>query len=214
MAQLPRTTRLVQSASPQVVALPIPDSEVALVAALQAGRADARHVLFDRYSRDVERVLFRVLGPDTELADLLQDVFVVALGSIDQVRDPRALRGWLTGIAVRKARKCIVKRQRWRLIQYFAPSDVPEQEALVAPLEISEALRCTYEVMSRLPADERVAFALRFIDGMELTAVASACSVSLATIKRRLARAQRTFTNLAWQHPALAEWLEPKGSQS
>jgi RNA polymerase sigma-70 factor (ECF subfamily) len=150
-----------------------------------------------------------VLGPDTELADLLQDVFVVALGSIHQVRDPRALRGWLTGIAVRKARKCIVKRQRWRLIQFFAPADVPEQEASVAPLEVSEALRCTYEVMGKLPADERVAFALRFIDGMELTAVATACNVSLATIKRRLSRAQRTFTELASEHAALAEWVKP-----
>lgn len=214
MSQSPRTTRIAQSASPQVVALPIPDSEVALVAALQAGRADARHALFDRYSRDVERVLFRVLGPDTELADLLQDVFVVALGSIDQVRDPRALRGWLTGIAVRKARKCIVKRQRWRIIQFFGPADVPEQEALVAPLEISEALRCTYEVMARMPADERVAFALRHIDGMELTSVAAACNVSLATIKRRLSRAQRTFTALASQQPSLAEWLAPKASES
>jgi RNA polymerase sigma-70 factor (ECF subfamily) len=214
MTQAPKASRLAKSQEPQVVALPIPESEVALVAALQAGRPDARRALFERYARDVERVLFRVLGPDNELADLLQDVFVVALGSIDQVRDPRALRGWLTGIAVRKARKCIVKRQRWRLIQFFAPSDVPEQEALVAPAEISEALRCTYEVMSRLPADERVAFALRHIDGMELTAVAAACDVSLATIKRRLSRAQRTFGTLAAQHPALSEWMTPKGELS
>lgn len=213
MASSPRIPRIASATQRQVVELPIPESDVALVAALQAGRAEARRALFDRYSRDVERVLFRVLGPDTELADLLQDVFVVALGSIDQVRDPRALRGWLTGIAVRKARKCIVKRQRWRLIQFFAPADVPEQEASVPPLEVSEALRCTYEVMSRLPADERVAFALRFIDGMELTAVAAACNVSLATIKRRLSRAQRTFTTLASEHAALAEWVE-RGEQS
>ena len=210
MAHSPRSPRLAPATAPQVVELPIPESEVALVAALQAGRAEARRALFDRYSRDVERVLFRVLGPDTELADLLQDVFVVALGSIDQVRDPRALRGWLTGIAVRKARKCIVKRQRWRLIQFFAPADVPEQEAAVAPVEVSEALRCTYEIMGQLPADERVAFALRHIDGMELTAVAAACNVSLATIKRRLARAQRTFNALASEHAALAEWVQPE----
>lgn len=213
MASLNRPTRKNPPHS-QVVALPIPESEAALVAGVQAGRADARRALFDRYSRDVERVLFRVLGPDTELADLLQDVFVVALGSIDQVRDPRALRGWLTGIAVRKARKCIVKRQRWRLIQFSAPADVPEQEAVVAPLEVSEALRCTYDVMAQLPADERVAFALRHIDGMELTTVAAACNVSLATIKRRLSRAQRKFNELAARQPALAEWLEPAEAES
>ena len=191
-----------------MVELPIPDTDAALVAALRAGRADAGRTLFDRYGRDIERVLFRVLGPDAELSDLLHDVFLVALTSVSQVRDPNALRGWLTGIAVRKARKCIVKRQRWRIIQFFGHSDVPEGEARVAPVEVSEALRCTYAVLERLPADERLAFALRHIDGMELTAVAAACGVSLATIKRRLSRAQRTFVRIAAEHDSLAPWLE------
>lgn len=192
----------------RVVELPIPETDAALVAALRADRADAGKTLFKRYGKDVERVLFRVLGPDVDHADLLHDVFVAALTSIDQVRDPNALRGWLTGIAVRKARKCIVKRRRWRIIQFFAPMDMPEAEARTTPTEVSEALRCTYEVLNKLPADERLAFALRHIDGMELTAVATACGVSLATIKRRLSRAQRTFVLLASKHAVLAEWLE------
>jgi RNA polymerase sigma-70 factor (ECF subfamily) len=192
----------------RVVELPIADNDAALVAALRAGRPDAGRRLFERYGRDIERVLFRVLGPDNELPDLLHDVFVAGLTSIDQVREPSALRGWLTGIAVRKARKCIVKRRRWRIIQFFAPGDMPEGEARVTPLDVSEALRCTYEVLGRLPPDERVAFALRHIDGMELTSVASACGVSLATIKRRLARAQRAFVRMAGEQDALVPWLE------
>jgi RNA polymerase sigma-70 factor (ECF subfamily) len=206
-APIVRNVHPVTGSHPKVVELPIPDSDAALVAALRAGRVDAGRTLFDRYGRDIERVLFRVLGPDTELSDLLHDVFLVALTSIDQVREPSALRGWLTGIAVRKARKCIVKRQRWRIIQFFAPTDMPEGEARNAPLEVTEALRCTYEVLGRLPTDERLAFALRHIDGMELTAVAAACNVSLATIKRRLSRAQRTFVRIATDHDALAPWL-------
>jgi RNA polymerase sigma-70 factor (ECF subfamily) len=207
-ATKPRAGQSPAAADHRVVELPIAESDAALVGALRAGRAEAGKALFKRYGKDVERVLFRVLGPDLELADLLQDVFVAALTSIDQVRDPNALRGWLTGIAVRKARKCIVKRRRWRLIQFFAPMDMPEGEARVASVEVSEALRCTYEVLGRLPPDERLAFALRHIDGMELTAVASACGVSLATIKRRLSRAQHTFVGIAREHGALAEWLE------
>ena len=86
--------------------------------------------------------------------------------------------------------------------------DMPEGEARTTPTEVSEALRCTYELLGKLPPDERLAFALRHIDGMELTAVAAACGVSLATIKRRLARAQATFVSMASQHAVLAEWLE------
>jgi RNA polymerase sigma-70 factor (ECF subfamily) len=52
---------------------------------------------------------------------------------------------------------------------------------------------------------------LRYIDGMELTAVAQACGVSLATIKRRLSRAQVTFSALAARQSVLVEWLETGG---
>jgi RNA polymerase sigma-70 factor (ECF subfamily) len=210
----PRTTPIGQPAASRVIELPIPVSNAALVAALKSGRIEARKVLFDRYSDEIERLLYRVLGPDPELVDLLQDVFVAALTSIHQLRDPHALAGWLRGIAVRKARKCILKRQRWRFIQLSPPSELPEAEALVPPAEVSEALRCTYVVLNRLPADERVAFALRFIEGMELSQVAEACGVSLATIKRRLSRAQASFTRLAAEQPALAEWLAPGGDAS
>jgi RNA polymerase sigma-70 factor, ECF subfamily len=192
----------------QVVALPIPESDVALVAAIKAGRPEARAALFDRYADDVQRVLYRVLGPDSEVADLVQDVFVAALTSIGQLRDPNALRSWLTGIAVHKARKCILRRRRWRFIHFLAPGELPEREALLPSVEVSEALRCTYAVLERMPADERLAFALRFIDGMELTAVAEARGVSLATIKRHLRKAQETFLRLATEHDALAPWLE------
>jgi RNA polymerase sigma-70 factor (ECF subfamily) len=192
----------------RVIELPSRVSDAALVAALQAGRMEARKVLFDRHADEVERILYRVLGPDSELVDLMQEVFLAALSSIGQLRDPNALSGWLRGIAVNKARKLILRRRRWRFVRSFAPSELPETEALTAGPELSDALRCTYAVLAELPADERVAFCLRFVDGMELTQVAEACGVSLATIKRRLARAQRTFTELAAGHAALAEWVE------
>lgn len=204
----PRPGAAPQVAKRQVVALPLRDSDIALVAALKAGRADARSALFERYASDVQRVLYRVLGPDAEVVDLVQDVFVAALTSIGQLRDPSALRSWLTGIAVYKARKCIVRRRRWRFIHLFAPGELPEREALLPSAEVSEALRSTYAVLEKMPADERVAFALRFIDGMELTAVAQARGVSLATIKRHLRKAQQTFRTLAAAQPALAPWLD------
>jgi RNA polymerase sigma-70 factor (ECF subfamily) len=190
-----------------VIELPIPESDAALVASLRADRGGATTVLFKRYGSEVERVLYRILGPDSEIKDLLQEVFVTALGSLDKLRDPEALRSWLTGIAVHKARKCIVRRQRWRLIQLLPTHELPEREALSPSLEVSEALRCTYAVLGRMPADERVAFALRHVDGMELTDVAAACGVSLATIKRRLVRAESRFKVLAWGYAALAPWL-------
>jgi RNA polymerase sigma-70 factor (ECF subfamily) len=56
-----------------------------------------------------------------------------------------------------------------------------------------------------MPADERIAFALRFIDSMELQEIAEIVKVSLSTVKRRLQRAERMFLQKARQDALLSE---------
>jgi len=185
-----------------------PDDGASLLEALRAGEEHAAAALFDRYGEHVERVLARILGIDSELEDLLHEVFARALAGVKDVRDGALLKGWLTSIAVYTARECIRRRGRRRWLRFLPWSDVPEMSCEPFDFEGSEVLRETYAMLDRLPTDERLAFALRFIDGMELTETARACGVSLATIKRRLARAEARLGELARDNPAIAEWLE------
>ncbi len=189
-----------------VRALPFTGDDAALVAAIKSGHPGATTALFDRYGGHVRAVLARLMGLDTELADLLHDVFIVALDRIDQLNDPAVLKGWLTSIAVFSARGTIRKRARWRWLRIV---DEPPEVPVSGPSHAArEAVRRLYAVLDRLPADDRIAFALRFVQGMELTEVATACEVSLATIKRRLAKAEVRFVELARSEPALVEWME------
>ena len=188
-------------------ALAFVGDDAALVEGLRADNPAARAELFDRYAPHVRRVLCRVLGGDPDLADVLHDVFVEALASIRKLQDGNALKGWLTMVAVYTARGHIRKRQRRRWLRVVAPTDLPEQEARTTSAETNEAVRCTYAVLERMGADDRIAFSLRFIEGLELTEVAAACGVSLATIKRRLVRAKRRFFHEAKRHDALQDWL-------
>jgi RNA polymerase sigma-70 factor (ECF subfamily) len=210
MAQVAARLRGAQTpaARSSVVRLPGFNSDAAIVSALRAGQGAGGAALFDRYQNHVRRVLVRVLGPDAELRDLVHDVFVSAIGSIDRLDDPEALRSWLASIAAHRARAEIRQRVRRRWFSLRAHEDLPEVEAVVSTPEVDEAVRTTYRVLQKLPADERIAFALRLIDGMELVDVADACQVSLATIKRRLSRAQKKFTAIARTYPELSEWLE------
>ena len=192
----------------KVLRLPLPETDAALVAALRSDPLAARGLLFDRYGEDVERILYRILGADAELYDVLHEVVLAALTSLSRLRDQSALRSWLTGIAVHKVRKLIRRRQRWRWIQSVAPFELPEVAATTPSAEIGEALVHAYRVLDELPADERIAFALRHIDDMELTAIAAATRVSLATTKRRIVRAEARFVELARQSDVLHEWLE------
>ena len=76
------------------------------------------------------------------------------------------------------------------MLRFLPFSELPESELPPADFEAGEAMQAVYRVLSGLDVDQRIAFALRFVAGMELTEVAASCSVSLATMKRRLSRAQ------------------------
>ncbi len=183
-------------------------SDAALVQALRAGQAPAIRAFYERFSRRVLAILRRILGHDPELADAHQEAFERALASIRGLRDPTWLDAWVTKVAVFTARSVIQRRVRRRWLRFMAPEQLPEVAAASATGEVEEALRATYGVLAQLATDDRIAFALRFIEGMQLQEGAAACGVSLATFKRRLARAERRFIELARENPVLCEWLE------
>ena len=178
-----------------------------LVRALQADHPGAYEVLYRKYSEAVLSVLYRVMGSDTEMDELLHEVFVRAFRNVDAIKDPDKLRSWLTGIAVFVARGTIRKRRRGRWLQFFAPSTLPEVAIPDHRGDTRRALQRTYAILEQLSPDDRIAFALRFIDGRELTEVAELTGVSLATIKRRLRSAKRRFFAMANSEPELEEWL-------
>lgn len=182
-----------------------------LVAGLQRGDRAARVALVQRYEPLVERLVAGALGIDAEIADVIQDVFVGVFQGIGSLKDASALRSWIATLAVFTARGRIRRRRRWRWIHFLAPEDVPEVAVVGPQGETYEAVRATYKVLDGLPADERIAFTMRFVSEMQLTEVAAACRVSLATIKRRLARAEKKFVEAAKDHPALRERLEVGG---
>jgi len=193
--------------------LPFVRDDTALVAGLQAGEAWARAALFDRYAPQVERILRRILGHDqhTDFADLIHDAFVQALASIDGLRDADALLAWMQTIAARTAYRAIRARRIRRWLCFWEPEDLPEMPGPGIEPEILEAHRRTYAVLDALPARERVAFALRYIEGMELAKVAAVLDISLATVKRRLTRAEQRFARAAARDPVLKPWLKEGG---
>jgi RNA polymerase sigma-70 factor (ECF subfamily) len=164
----------------------------------------------------VERTLRRLLGPDGdgELADLVQEVFVRALGALEQLRDVGALSAWMRTIATRTAYRAIRNRRARRWLRFWEPHELPEiQVDDVAP-EIVEAFRRTYVVLERMPTAERLVFTLRHVEKLELEQIASDCEISLATVKRRLQRAQQRFSRAAARDDVLRGWVEEGGRWS
>lgn len=198
--------------TPPGVVRPLPQvrDDRALVDGLRAGEAWARAALFDRHAPDVERVLRRILGHElhTDMADLVHDTFVQVLGSLDGLRDAGALRGWIQSIAAHTAYRTIRARRVRRWLRFWEPEQIPDVPVDDVDPELREAYRRTYQLLDRMPADERVAFVLRHVEGMDLGQLAETCRVSLSTIKRRLARAESRFSRAAQRDDVLRKWLE------
>jgi RNA polymerase sigma-70 factor (ECF subfamily) len=183
--------------------LPVPEGDDALVSALRGGRPGAADAFFQRYVDHVKRVVIRVMNADAEIEDIIHDVFLDALRSIDRLKEPDALKMWVTSIAVFKARRVLRSRRRRSWLRLAAPEELDRIVPSSGGTELAEAMRCTYLVLNELPSDERIAFALRYIEGMELVELAEACRTSVATVRRRLQRAQERFVRKARRYPVL-----------
>ena len=177
------------------------------VQALARGEEGAAVAFFHEYESLVERTIARIMGADSDLADATQDAFIRALRSIHRLRDPQAMTEWVLKIAVCTAADWLRRRQRRHWLMFRDPTELLSLPAATVDAADREALRATYSILDKLKIEERSVFALRMIDGMELKEVAVACDCSVATVKRRMARAEARFVKLARLHPCLLPWI-------
>ena len=182
--------------------------DAALIEALRAGHPGAAAALYDRYVGQVRLMLRSILGPDDDIPDLLQDVFIRAIDRIGKVRDPDRLGAWLTTIAVFVGRAHIRLRSRRKWLRLFSPERIAPRQLQQPPSDARRALRQVYAVLDDMPVAQRMAFVLRYVHGATLVEAAEASNTSLATIKRRLSRAERLFLDAVRGRPELAGWLE------
>lgn len=181
-----------------------------LLAMFHRGAPQAPALLFDRYEADVNRLVWRFLGADRDHDDLVQQVFMDVLAGVSRVREASGLRGWIVCLTVNKVRTELRKRRVRRLFYGGSSDSVPHPEHN-DDHEARDSLRRMYALLDQLAANERLAFVLRYIEGMPLAQAAEACSCSLATIKRHLQRAERHFVALAADDPDLSERLRSGG---
>jgi RNA polymerase sigma-70 factor (ECF subfamily) len=186
------------------------EDDASLVAALRLGDRAAMDALVDRYGPFIERVLARILGYDGELPDVVHDVFLTAFGRIRNLKHPELLKEWLRGVTVFVARECLRRRRRKRWLTFRPDDELPEVPDAIDRLgsHAADELTRLYRVLARLPPDECIVFTLRFMAEMELQEVASACGVSMTTVKRRQRKAERRFAAEARKDPVLRERME------
>lgn len=151
---------------------------------------------FRRYAPYVAKIGMRILGRRDEIDDFVQDVFLSVHKSLGSLREQAALKGWIAKLAVHEAARRLKRRRLRRWLGLAASHDYLDVADAAASPEQRTLLTRVFGALDALPADERVAWALRYVEGETMERVASLCDCSLSTAKRRVAAAEAALERL------------------
>jgi RNA polymerase sigma factor (sigma-70 family) len=166
-----------------------------LVAASLAGDRAAFGELADRHAPRLTALAGRLLGDVVEAEDLTQETLLQAYLGLDRLRDPDRFSSWIYGIALNLAKMRLRSRRNGAL----PPLDVDPARlaALVAaepsPAEVVEARELWSLVESALqvlPAEQRRAVLLHYVDGLSCEEIAALLDEPAGTVRVRLHRAR------------------------
>jgi RNA polymerase sigma-70 factor, ECF subfamily len=182
--------------------------DVSLVAMMLEGDARAPRIVWHRFAPMVHRMLRRAFGPEHEIDDMAQEIFLILFRRWRTLREPQALRAFVIAITAHTIRYELRRKAATRWLRFGEPAIA---HAADADLDAREALRRLYAILDRLGSHDRTAFVLRFMEGLEIADVAQALSVSLATTQRRLTHAWRRVVTHAQRDYALMAYLAGLG---
>lgn len=184
----------------------------ALVRALVARQPAAAAAAWDRFSPLVRGLLWQSLGAFSDVDDLAQDVFLHFFRRIPDLRDPNALSSFIVGITIRVARGELRRRRLRRWLRLSDDGVLPDVPTAGADVDAREALTRLYAILDKVDDEARLAFVLRYVQGLELTEVAEALGCSLATAKRRIAKASQRIAVHARGDRSLEPFLDEVSS--
>ena len=182
-----------------------------LLSLVRSGAEDAASALHGHFAPLVNKLVWRVLGPDTEHADIVHDAFIRIYRGVGSVREAARLPDWVAQVAVNTVRNELRRRKFRRFIPWETtreadnPSYSPDIEGL-------EVVRRVYEVLEQLPITERVVLSVRLFEASSIEQIAALCDCSTRTAKRRLQSARLRFERIAKRDPLLRARLPKDGS--
>lgn len=183
------------------------DEELSLVRAAAGGDREAFRQLFARHRADVHRLVYRMIGPRSDIDDVVQEVFFQVFRSLKDFRAQSKLTTWLHRVTVNvvlmyrraeRSRPTYVEEQ---------PSDLSEDDRNPQPdeeAERNERVRAFRRLLDRLADKKRVVFVLHELEGMSPQEISEVVGAPVLTVRTRLFYARRELEAMMGEEPALA----------
>ena len=168
-------------------------STESLVEAVRTGDAWAMETLYLRYVDKITGIAAKLLRNSADIEDAVQDTFVHAFRDIAKLRESAYLERWLVRIVVNRAHYQFRKRQlkrRFGLDRSIDDERLCEQLGAPSTQETRAELALLDAAFDKMSIKDKTCFVLRYLEGYGLEETAAAVGSSLATVKRRLAKAR------------------------
>jgi len=177
-------------------------ADAELVARLQQGDEAAFRTLVARFQGRVYSTAYSLLRSAEEAEDVAQEVFVEVYQTIGRFRAEAALSTWLYRLATSRALQHRRRQQARKRFAFFTSllgftnevlPEPPDHSHPQALLEGAQQLQLLQLHISRLPAQQQVAFTLRHEQELSYAEIAAVLGTSVAAVESLLFRARHTL---------------------
>jgi RNA polymerase sigma-70 factor (ECF subfamily) len=190
----------------KILVLPAADllraDDAALVFALRAGDVRAPRVVWQRFAEKVHRTVRRSLGQSGNIEHLVQQIFLNFFRRVSTLREPKALPAFILSIAHSTLCKELRRRRVHRWLGLGNSRNSSQRISHPDP-ETRQALARFYGILDKLGSEDRMAFVLRCLEGLELSEVACVLGLSLTSTRRRVGRARARIEHQVQEDPEL-----------
>jgi len=165
-----------------------------LIERCRKGDHHAYHELFKQTADDVHRILYRLAGPQRDMEDLVQKVYLAVFGSMASFRGESAFSTWLFGICLRVAKKqsrTLFRRIRLQSKAKREPQPSPETPENGAAR--AQRAQKVHQTLLQLPFKLRTVLVLYEMEGLSGKEIARQLDIPEATVWTRLHHARKAF---------------------
>ncbi len=167
-------------------------SDKALLDAIAGGAAWAMESLYQRYSRSLYSLVYRMVANQQVAEDLLQDVFL-AVWRCATSYSPQTgtVRSWLFSIMHHRTIDYLRRAHRQSTLQEVQLEEIELHESVTSPDTWDEAWRSMKSsnvraALLKIPAEQRLVIELAYFQGWTHTEIAEGMQIPLGTVKGRM----------------------------
>ncbi|MBN1766222.1 MAG: RNA polymerase sigma factor [Sedimentisphaerales bacterium] len=182
-------------------------NESALVCAGRDGDKEALRELLEIHWPWLKGLVYNVLGSRSisDVDDVLQNICIIVIEKIHQVREPERFRPWLARLAQREA-------WAWRARQSRKPAQLDEimaeqqsddsQVDIAEQVGLREQTEKIIDAIGKLPEKYREVFLLKYARDITYAEIAEILDLPVTTVQIRLVRARRMIFNRLTGRPS------------